>query len=187
MNIPKYNISEYIIENKEKFKKYFFKEVPYVENASIFSPQKSMVKKRIDFNTDISKKWEPIINSYLSDIDLSNNMINLISAYLEIISMYENHCYSITNWIPNGTSIKDELRYIANKIVKSPKRSKILGEYYNYNTGNVEYLLEDGTYVQVGKKIKTDTVDLSVFPKEFITLVDESEYRNLKIDEILNG
>lgn len=184
MNTQKYKINEYILGHKEQLRKMFFKEVPYVENISIFS-QKSMVKKRIEFNTDISKKWEPIISSYLSDIILSRNMINLLSAYLEIISMYESYTYALSN--TNGTSIINEIKFIINKMINNPRRSKILGEYYNYNTGKIEYLLEDGSYVPVGTRIKCDSADLSIFPKEFITLIDESEYRNIKIDEIING
>lgn len=193
MSTQKYKLGEYIISNKEQLKKFFFREIQYVENTSVFSPSKNMVKKRVVFHEEISKKWSPIIESYLSNINLSSNMVNLISAYLEIISMYESYSYTNihlpagTTWMPNGNLIKDEMRIISEVIKKNPKRSKILGKYYNYNTAEVEYLLEDGNYIPIGTKVISDDLNLSIFPKEFVILLDESEYRNIQIDEILTN
>lgn len=135
---------------------------------------------------DTLDKWSPIIKSQLDDIYLDETQVSNLCFYLEICSHYYTTLSNITNQRYELNGIFEKIR----KDIKSSlnnKRSAVVRKVFNYQTGKMEYELEDGKFVEINESVITPKIefDISVFPKEFIKLVDPEKYRDLKIDEIL--
>ena len=123
------------------------------------------------------KKWGPVIDNIIQ----SNKSLIM---YKESISLYCEWRSSIC--LESGSDLAAEVRSLIDKILNTKIRYKIVGEYFNKTTGFFEYLLEDGSYV-VPEDYKLDyDVYLKIFPIEFLRDWNLKDYRNKKIDNILD-
>ena len=64
---------------------------------------------------------------------------------------------------------------------------KFFRKVFNYQTGKMEYELEDGNFITINESVNPPKieVDNDIFPIEFVKLIDPQKYRDMKIDEIL--
>ena len=188
MFLPNYNesfrpqtLEEFILSNKDIRRRY-------------------LVRKTIDgkitedYVEFMINDWSSIIETYFKPILLSTQLKKEVAFYCELIKIHlESSHYLNSNIRPghntgDGISIeiKKRLNIIHKNIVDNPKRVKIMGKYFNYTTGKSEYLLEDGKYVKTdGSEVPIIEMDYSLFPQEFVMLINMSEYRNSKIDQII--
>ena len=133
----------------------------------------------------IFTKWTPVITNIFEDVNLSNDMMKNICIYAELYSTYES-LMSIS--LQSQSNLKNELSkiYFYIKENNKGKISAIIRKVFNYETGFVEYELEDGNYVRIQENVQPPKMDhTSILPKSFLKLINLQEYRNSQIDEIL--
>jgi hypothetical protein len=141
-------------------------------------------------SSSILNKWELIIERTIGKTShFDTDFFELIIVYLESINLFINYKKQKTmliNDFEEEFNINDILYELHKQIIsKQNKRSKILDKYFNYATSEFEFLLENGDFIpESGKKIPLK-IDLTVFPEGFLSLLDKSDLRNLKIDEII--
>ena len=128
-------------------------------------------------------KWSPVLDNNFST-NLSKNTLENLCLFCETWTMYEDQ-------LNIQTSLSDKLLEIINKIKSNnkDKKSKVIGKAFNYETGFLEYELENGTFLKIigDNKVEPPTIDItSYLPKEFIKLVDQTEDRDQQINEILD-
>lgn len=147
-------------------------------------------EKEICICPKLFTKWSQTLDSFF-DLKLSNSFKENLSLYLEMIYMYKDSIDAfnlVNNIYPDTTEEIDLLKIltdIKNKII-AEKRLKIIDKYYNYFTGKVEYLLEDGTYIPIDEEVKNKIIeDSSILPIDVLSIIDPAEYRNQKIQKIL--
>lgn len=145
-----------------------------------------LVKKILSKKETIGLKWYPIIETKLKKIRLDDQQMLKIAIYLEFCWHYYDLLSKITN---QGDNLERVLDKITNSISEKLKnrRSAIVRKVFNYETGCMEYELEDGNYIQIDEKVISPKVDFdnTIFPIEFVKLIDLESYRDMKIDEIL--
>lgn len=175
MNLKRSSVDDFILENVDLIKSICTTK----KTTSVNSVFENKVETKVVYNTNIINKWWQLLPD-----NLSNDFREILCFYCEVLYIYDqnyNSGYSFSK-----VDIKGELNRILLDISKKNNRSKIVDKYYNYNKNIVEYLLEDGNYIPVISKdkpiIKTD---LSVFPLSFVKLIDDQEYRNMKIENII--
>ncbi len=148
--------------------------------------QSDLVKKILSKKETISLKWYHIIETKLKKIRLDDQQMLKIAIYLELCWHYYDLLSKITN---QGDNLERVLDKITNSISEKLKnrRSPIVRKVFNYETGCMEYELEDGNYIQIDEKVISPKVDFdnNIFPIEFVKLIDLESYRDMKIDEIL--
>jgi hypothetical protein len=170
------SINEFILSNKDSIKK----RCTTVSNISVNSlfEENKVIQKTV-YNFEMVKKWWGFLPGHLS-----KEYREILCFFCEVLYIYEQ--YSSSNFHNIKVNVIDELKLILTKINNNNNRSKILGQYYNYSNNQVEYLLEDGNYVPIEPTNKPFiNTDLSVFPDSFIKLIDEQEYRNIQINNII--
>jgi hypothetical protein len=149
-------------------------------------------------DTKYVKKWGPVLEKQFSGYNLNSELMSNICLYIEICSSYYDMLQSPS---PYGKYNSSTMRYTdvsqLDTIIKNikndinsklnNKRSAIVRKVFNYQTGKVEYELEDGNFISTNESVippKLD-VDNDIFPIEFVKLIDPQKYRDMKIDEIL--
>ena len=67
------------------------------------------------------------------------------------------------------------------------RKSAVVRKVFNYNTGHMEYELEDGNFIQLTEGIEAPNINIdnSIFPPEIVKLIDPIAYRDVKIDSLL--
>lgn len=162
---------------------------PYTLDEYILRYAESFKSRDMDrFNQEqIVRKWEPIIERHFDDINFNKEVKSNLAIYLEICSSYYHNISSLNNKTYNDESyvIFSEIRSKIKKI--KSKKSGVIRKVFNYETGFMEYELEDGNFIKINESVdapKTD-VDNSIFPDVFLKIMDKKMYRDRKIDEIL--
>jgi hypothetical protein len=167
--------AEFVINNKESI----LKRCTNTFLKSTNSISGSKVEKITRYNVDLIRKW----GSAISINSLSTDFTETLCFFCEVLSLYDERCKMSMSY--NIINIDNELKLVYERISKYKHRSKIVDKYYNYHTGKTEYLLEDGSFVPTEGVPATINIDYRYFPTEFLPLLNESEYRNAKIDQIL--
>jgi len=132
------------------------------------------------------KKWKPIVESHFY---VNDELTNKLCIYFELCSIYYENLRSGLPGVNLDSDLTNLFKKVKSDINKKleGKRSGVLRKVFNYSTGHLEYELEDGNFIKINEKVtppKID-IDLDIFPKEFIKLIDPQKYRDMKIDEIL--
>lgn len=177
MNLTNYNetFAEFVINNKESILKRCTNKIFKTTNNLSGTKIETVTK----YNVDLLRKWG--IRIYLKN--LSTEFTETLCFFCEVISLYDERCKMNSSY--NNINVDNELQLVYEKISKHKYRSKIIDKYYNYHTGKTEYLLEDGSFVPTEGVPPTINMDYKYFPTEFLPLLNESEYRNAKIDQII--
>lgn len=121
------------------------------------------------------QKWKSYVESNLT---IKNKyFMYLCCHYLEFLS----------NKYPKDILIDDFLD-LQNRIEKLDCRLKIVGEYINELTGNKEYKLEDGRFIDIENFSTHMSIKnlIKVFGYDFLKSIDHDGIRDYRIDEILD-
>lgn len=148
-----------------------------------FLSSTSTAEKCIKNKNECFRKWHPVLLNFFEDYNISKESYINLSVYAEIYSIYESFGYKTTN-----ESLTSEINRIKSELDKTEiRRSIVKSKVYNYQTGKMEYELEDGNFIEISDvKVKGPYLEISdVYEKEFIKLIDISKYRDMKIDDIL--
>jgi hypothetical protein len=87
------------------------------------------------------------------------------------------------------TELPNKIKEIYEKLKSVDLKIEIIGEHLNMATGEVEYKLDDGSFILKSlKNFKpSDEVYLKVFDHDFITFWRPDIIRDWKLNTILNG
>jgi hypothetical protein len=183
MNSISKQFEEWVLRNRDSIKKSCLNTL-YVENR--VGIKGTVLEKKVSVNSEIIHKWGSIVESFFKKTNISLRVREYICLYCEILHLFSQSSYfTFLNPI-DKINIDVELNEIYNKIINGKIRSKIIDKYYNYLTGETEYLLEDGRYVPIdGDKHPILEIDLSILPTELLMIIDDVEYRNNKIDQLI--
>jgi len=119
-----------------------------------------------------------------SDHDLICVMIEVISLYIEQLSIYRSE--------KAPPSLKDiqKAKYdifssFTPKFIS--KRERIVGKWFNLDTNQVEYELENGMFVPADstKKSAKLEIDKSSLPRWLLSLVSPQVYRQVNLQQLL--
>ena len=130
------------------------------------------------------KKWGPVIENTLlkKGVEYSETLIADISVYME---------WSYLNKSDDDPEdfLVSKLKEIYDTIKYTNLRIKVIGEWYNPITGNIDIELENGDFIQKSKLTSKLTGDiyLKIFPQEFLTFYKPDIIRDYKLNKILNG
>lgn len=124
---------------------------------------------------DIIKKWSPMVKSYTN---ISNkSIIDFISIYCEL------YCASD----PDSNDLGSRLVDIKSKF-SSRTRKKVIGKYWSYITGSIDYGFEDGSFSS--DPVRINLSDLRVifgdFAEPILKIYDLSSYREDLILDIID-
>ncbi len=135
----------------------------------------------------IIQKWTPYIDNRFSDINLSKDIKSNLAIYLDVCNSYYQNMSLTTNRSYNKEAdiVYEEIRNRINNIKR--KRSGVIKKVFNYETGFMEYELEDGNFIKINEPVTSPKVDVDngIFPDVFLKIVDKEKYRDNRIDEIL--
>lgn len=181
-------LEEYVLDMKEIFKDNLFTTAYYKSDTDSNSYP---INKRIIKDT-VTNPWMSIVSSYFKDLNLTDDFKYKICLYCELVKRYQESMSigAITSrYVENDfiNVIKLKLSRLRDTLSSKKVRSKIIDKYYNYTDGKVEYLLEDGTFIEINESItkpKND-FDISLLPTEVLCIIDDTEYRNRKIEDII--
>jgi putative alpha-1,2-mannosidase len=142
---------------------------------------------------DTTKKWLPILEEYFSNYNIDSELMSNICLYIELCSSYYDMLESLSQMTLNHKGPKNRLTDVVEKIKNdidskiNNKRSGVVRKVFNYQTGKMEYELEDGNFITINESVIPPKieVDNDIFPIEFVKLIDPQKYRDMKIDEIL--
>lgn len=126
------------------------------------------------FNKKIIDKWSPIVDSHL----------NIKNSYFRYLC-----CHYFDYLVLNNDNISELILDFKEKISKMDIFKKsIKSEYINLLTGRKEYLLENGIIYDPESYDLFLTTDelINIFGIEFITHLDVTLSRDIKINKILN-
>ena len=163
LNIPSFD--EYIIHHRETLK------------------SQSEIKK-------YTEKWLSLIQHQFDGYNIDKDLISNLCIYMELCSNYYTMLESVYG-------MKGQIERLPEIIIKikadlkfqmQNRRSAVVRKVFNYQTGKMEYELEDGNFVGIDEKVISPKVTISdegIFPKEFIKIINPEKYRDMKIDEIL--
>ena len=144
----------------------------------------SLIKKK----SDIYKKWLPVIERGFDDIKISESTMSDICLYCELCNVYYDALHQIGYKLA-GNELSGVLSEIRNKILnKDQERVAVVRKVYNYQTGFMEYELEDGKFVKIiNESVSGPKVDISkdIFCEQFVKHIDISSYRDMKIDKLI--
>jgi hypothetical protein len=131
----------------------------------------------------ITSKWSPIIENYLS-FRISKESLSHLSLYIECYDIYFDTIYKITGKKQNFETI---FHKILEDVKSISKKSAVIRKVFNYNTGHMEYELEDGNIITIVGEVDEplSNIDNGVFPPEIIKIIDPIGYRHVKIDNLL--
>lgn len=154
------------------------------EFTSKFGP-KIIERTRANINT-IMEKWNKIIIDYGSiKFLLTDEFYIYLELYLEYLEYIRN--LGITQ---KGTELKDFFNNILYNISsKKYRRSRVKNKVYNYDTGSLEYELEDGTYIKIPEcEIIEEKISMNdIYTEEYIKIIDISKYREIRIKDIIEN
>lgn len=145
------------------------------------------IKKIILKKEQVISKWNTSIKTNLGEeFKLSDDDISKISIYLEVCSNYFEVIQRLTNQSHELSRVFDKIRKDIRDNLNN-RRSSVIRKVFNYQTGCMEYELEDGNFVRIDEKVTPPVIniDLNIFPKEFVKLIDPQKYRDMKINDIL--
>jgi hypothetical protein len=143
-------------------------------------------------DTKYVQKWGPVLEKQFSGYNLNSELMSHICLYIEICSSYYDMLQSPSPYGKYNSSASELATVIEN--IKNDinsklnnKRSAIVRKVFNYQTGNIEYELEDGNFIPTNESVIPPKLDIDndIFPIEFVKLIDSQKYRDMKIDEIL--
>lgn len=128
---------------------------------------------------NILKKWTPIFES----IGIQNETL------LEIFCLFAEDYQEKEK---EGTISKDFPEVIKDLLykLKVSKKLKVTQTKYNALTGKLEYELENGLIVDEDNKFNKDLSQeelISVFGIEFIREINKEEFREKRLNSIING
>lgn len=124
----------------------------------------------------IFKKWMPIFQS----IGIQNQTL------LEMFCLYGEQ-YSINN--PNGLDLPEKINDLIWKL-KSVNKLKVVCSRYNPLTGKLEHELENGLIVDEDNKFEKELSQeelVSVFGVDFIREINKPEFRENRLNSIIDG
>lgn len=135
------------------------------------------------------QKWSTIIEGQFNEYNFDKELISNLCTYLEVCFMYYETLevqYGIRGQIEKFGEIIVKLK---NDIKSQMRRSAVVRKVFNYQTGKMEYELEDGNFITIDENVKAPKIsvdyNVNIFPKEFIKIVNPQKYRDMKIDELL--
>ena len=153
-----------------------------------FLSSTSTAEKCIKNKNECFRKWHPVLLNFFEDYNISKESYINLSVYVEIYSIYESNLVSFGHKTTNESYLTSEINRIKSELDKPEiRRSIVKSKVYNYQTGKMEYELEDGNFIEISDvKVKGPYLEISdVYEKEFIKHMDISKYRDMKIDDIL--
>ena len=171
-------IDEFILSNTDALKsRCMLKKTSVID--SVFG---SKIETHMEYDSNMLKKWW----HFMPD-NLSTEFKEILCFYCEVLYLFDQNCNINSPMYPiiSPVDIRNELGKVLSTLSKKSYRSKIIDRYYNYGKNCIEYLLEDGNYVTENSKGEYLKPDLSIFPDSFVKLIDEQEYRNIKIQSII--
>lgn len=126
------------------------------------------------FDKLIIDKWSPFVEKHL----------NIKNRYFKYLCCHYFHYHRLQK-----DDISNEVLNFKERISKMMVfKKKIQSEYINLLTGRKEYLLEDGTIYDTESLdvfLSTDEL-VKIFGIEFITHLDPTLSRDIKINKLLN-
>lgn len=139
------------------------------------------------------KKWGPVLEKQFIDYNINSELMSHICLYIELCSNYYDMLESISQMTLSHKGPKNKLTDVVEKIkddIKSKinnRRSGVVRKVFNYQTGKMEYELEDGNFIPINESVIPPKIEIDndIFPIEFVKLIDPQKYRDMKIDEIL--
>jgi hypothetical protein len=139
------------------------------------------------------KNWNGCINVISSQYNISDDMKDKLSKYLDLYYMYYTYKSMMNLRAYNHGNKEEDINYMINEAMKSildklpDMRSPVLRKVYNYRTKSMEYELEDGNFITIKEDIKAIkyTIDENSFPIEFIRHINQPLYRGIIINGII--
>lgn len=145
----------------------------------------------------IIKKWNPVVSKFLVNVR-NEEILDIFCLYCEWISMkihnepdiqFGLEYTGIDESIPQSQSILPDMMRLAHKKINNlGVRKKVMSEWYNPILDDIEYCLEDGTFITKNSKPSFD-LDLytKVFPSSFLSNIYPDIARDMKLNNILDG
>lgn len=160
----------------------------YIDIDEYIRQNQNIVKQIIESPDLFQRKWEGVIDNFFEKLKITSSIYKDLCVYSEVASRYYDYLHELGYKI-TGAELSDILNDIKLKILeKEPERSAIVRKVYNYQSGFVEYELENGKYVKiVNESVIGPRSDVSkdIFPDEFLKHIDLSLYRDNKIDKLI--
>lgn len=141
-------------------------------------------KKNFD-RGKVMSKWRETIQNLFDNFNLNSEIFEYICFYAETYSIYQSLL------LYPSYNLMDKLEEIKKSIseLHKNKRVPIVRKVFNYETGHLEYELEDGNFAQIleNGKIQPPLVNtMSILPKSFIRFIDPNRYRDEQIKFLLD-
>jgi hypothetical protein len=134
----------------------------------------------------IISKWTPVVKSQFNDFIIDEDTTKSMCIFFELCFNYNQ---LVSDFISSPKYLSSLFESLRNKIKlkNQDRRSTVLRKVFNYQTGTLEYELEDGNFIPINESVIPPKieVDSDIFPIEFIKLIDPQKYRDKKIDQIL--
>lgn len=175
----------FVSQNKDGLKKLLLK--PHLE------PDKSVVLR---VHKDVVDKWYHELGSLLqSYTHLPTKHKGLMYLYAELIALYLMRQQTV-DWMtgyssqhaaksPPNAAVAEAVVEAIGHLTGPTARSAIVGKCYNYLTGKVEYVLEDGNHVPTDRTTRPEMpIDDVRLPECVLMLTDPQSLRDARINQI---
>ena len=172
---------DFVSEHKETFKKRYLLKISKV--TSYIDGNKLDIFERV--NPDITKKWKHLVDGAFN-YSVNDEFLEKLCLYCQLMFDYytskQVHGFSI-----DATEIFiNQLKLIKDKIDNIYSRSKVIDKYFNYSKSQFEYLLENGSFIPVNMSdVLKINISNSYLPKEVLILLDEAEFRDKQLEELI--
>lgn len=169
---------DFVSEHKETFKKLYLLKISKV--TSYIDGNKLETFERV--NQNVTKKWKHLVDGTFN-YSVNDEFLEKLCLYCQLMFDY----YTLKQ--PSGLNI-DATEIFVNqlKLVKEKIdcRTKVIDKYFNYSKSQFEYLLENGAFISVDMKdgLKIN-ISNSYLPKEVLILLDEAEFRDKQLEELI--
>lgn len=144
--------------------------------GNFLSYNRSTIELCIENKDKCFRKWQTILLNWFESYNISKESYINLSIYVELYSIYESNITSIEN--KTESYLISEINRIKSELDKTEiRRSIVKSKVYNYQTGKMEYELEDGNFIEISDvKVKGPYLEISdVYEKEFIKHFDLPE------------
>ncbi len=184
MNINHSDLEGFVDENKESLRKLL-----------LYTPTDVVGRQSGEtrIHNDVIQKWYPIMGNFSSYPNLPAKYKNLMYLYAEILALFltrvtSQHLldqFSKDNLKNSGAMVLSCAQEALDHLLGVDNRSAIVGKCYNYLTGKVEYVLEDGNHLPVDMTNRPEMViDDSRLPGCVLMIIDPQVRRAGRIKEI---
>lgn len=148
-------------------------------------------ESRFSVRKDIADKWSSdLAGTSPSFRGLPKRHRHLMCAYAELISLFDG-------WVCSGAlpgteppvsyaaSIPRYVEEAAARMVGPTARSAVVGKCYNYLTGKLEYVLEDGNFLPVDLTTRPEKrIDDTMLPDCILAMTDPIARRESRINQV---